>query len=109
MEKYGLEEATWETAERMRKDYPQLFNDPGNLNFEDKIFIRRGELSHPYPKTLITIHPCMQCTIHNCHFISMHAIIYHLETLDSPRLSFVNIELKTLIRNAPDRLCVSCI
>ena len=34
---HGLEEATWETAERMERDYPQLFNDPGNLNFEDKI------------------------------------------------------------------------
>ena len=47
---HGLEEATWETAERMRRDYPQLFNDPGNLNFEDKIFTRRGELSHPRSK-----------------------------------------------------------
>ena len=47
---HGLEEAIWETAERMRRDYPQLFNDPSNLNFEDKIFIRRGELSHPCPE-----------------------------------------------------------
>ena len=46
---HGLEEATWETAEKMRRDYSQLFI-PGNLNFEDKIFIRRGELSHPCPE-----------------------------------------------------------
>ena len=56
---HGLEEATWETAERMRRDYPQLFNAPGNLNFEDKIFIRMGELSHPCPKpSLLFIHAC---------------------------------------------------
>ena len=46
---HGLEEATWEIAERMRRDYPQLFI-LGNLNFEDKIFIKRGELSHPCPE-----------------------------------------------------------
>ena len=27
---HGVEEATWETAEKMRRDYPQLFDDPGN-------------------------------------------------------------------------------
>ena len=27
---HGIEEATWETEERMRRDYPQLFNDSGN-------------------------------------------------------------------------------
>ena len=41
---HGIEEATWETAEKMKRDYPHLFNTRGNLNFEDKIFIRRGEL-----------------------------------------------------------------
>ena len=37
------ESATWETEERMRKDYPQLF-DEGQCNFEDEIFVRGGEL-----------------------------------------------------------------
>ena len=37
------ESATWETEERMRKDYPQLF-DEGQCNFEDEIFFRGGEL-----------------------------------------------------------------
>ena len=41
---HGIEEATWETTEKMKRNYPQLFDIPGNLNFEDKIFIRRGEL-----------------------------------------------------------------
>ena len=41
---HGIEEATWESAKRMRRDYLQLFDIPGNLNFEDKNFIRRGEL-----------------------------------------------------------------
>ena len=27
---HGIEEATWETEEKMRRDYPQLFNDSGN-------------------------------------------------------------------------------
>ena len=27
---HGLEEATWETEEKMRRDYPQLFSDSGN-------------------------------------------------------------------------------
>ena len=34
---HGVEEATWETEEKMRQDYPHLFNDSGNENFEDKI------------------------------------------------------------------------
>ena len=41
---HGIEEATWETAEKMKRNYPQLFDIPGNLNFEDKISLRRGEL-----------------------------------------------------------------
>ena len=27
---HGIEEATWETEEKMRRDYPHLFNDSGN-------------------------------------------------------------------------------
>ena len=27
---HGIEEATWETEERMRRHYPQLFSDSGN-------------------------------------------------------------------------------
>ena len=27
---HGVEEATWATEEKMRRDYPHLFNDPGN-------------------------------------------------------------------------------
>ena len=35
------EEDMWESEEVMRHQYPQLFNEG---NFEDKIFLRRGEL-----------------------------------------------------------------
>ena len=35
------EEATWESEEVMRQQYPQLFNEG---NFEDEILLRRGEL-----------------------------------------------------------------
>ena len=38
---HKTEEATWESEEVMRHQYPQLFNEG---NFEDKIFLRRGEL-----------------------------------------------------------------
>ena len=34
-------EATWESEETMRKQYPQLFNEG---NFEDEIFLSGGEL-----------------------------------------------------------------
>ena len=34
---HDVQEATWETEERMRKMYPQLFVHPG-IDFEDKIF-----------------------------------------------------------------------
>ena len=34
---HGLEEATWETKEKMRRDYPHLFSISGNENFENKI------------------------------------------------------------------------
>ena len=27
---HGIEEATWETEEKMRQDYPHLFHDSGN-------------------------------------------------------------------------------
>ena len=33
---HDIREATWETEEQMRKQYPQLFNNPG-MNFEDEI------------------------------------------------------------------------
>ena len=35
------EEATWESEETMRQQYPQLFNEG---NFEDEIFLSGGEL-----------------------------------------------------------------
>ena len=38
---HKIEEATWESEEFMRQQYPQLFNEG---NFEDKILLRRGEL-----------------------------------------------------------------
>ena len=38
---YKTEEATWESEEAMRKQYPQLFNEG---HFEDEILLRRGEL-----------------------------------------------------------------
>ena len=34
-------EATWESEEVMRQQYPQLFDEG---NFEDEILLRRGEL-----------------------------------------------------------------
>ena len=33
---HDVQEITWETEERMRKLYPQLFDNPG-MNFEDEI------------------------------------------------------------------------
>ena len=38
---HKIEEETWESEEVMRQQYPQLFNEG---NFEDEIFLRRGEL-----------------------------------------------------------------
>ena len=38
---HKTEETTWERKEVMQHQYPQLFNEG---NFEDKIFLRRGEL-----------------------------------------------------------------
>ena len=38
---HKTEEATWESKEVMRQQYPQLFNEG---NFEDKILLRKGEL-----------------------------------------------------------------
>ena len=38
---HKTEEDTWESEEVMRHQYPQLFNEG---NFDDKIFLRRGEL-----------------------------------------------------------------
>ena len=35
---HKIEEATWESEEVMRHQYPQLFNEG---NFEDKIFLRK--------------------------------------------------------------------
>ena len=33
---HDVQEATWETEERMREKYPQMFDQPG-MNFEDEI------------------------------------------------------------------------
>ena len=38
---HKIEEATWESEEAIRQQYPQLFNEG---NFEDEIILRRGEL-----------------------------------------------------------------
>ena len=38
---YKTEEATWESKEVMRQQYPKLFDE---CNFEDKILLRREEL-----------------------------------------------------------------
>ena len=38
---HKTEEATWESEETMRQQYPQLFNEG---NFEDQIFLSEGEL-----------------------------------------------------------------
>ena len=37
---HSQEEATWETEESMRRDYPYLFGIPGNKNFGDKLPLR---------------------------------------------------------------------
>ena len=44
---HSPKEATWEVEDQIRQKYPHLFLGSGNgeyLNFEDEIFIRRGEL-----------------------------------------------------------------
>ena len=38
---HKTEQATWESEEAMRQQYPQLFNEG---NFEDEILLRSGEL-----------------------------------------------------------------
>ena len=38
---HKTEEATWESKETMRQQYPQLFNEG---NFKDEILLRMGEL-----------------------------------------------------------------
>ena len=38
---HKTEEATWDSEEVIRYQYPQLFNEG---NFEDEIFFRKGEL-----------------------------------------------------------------
>ena len=38
---HKTEEATWESKEVMRHQYPQLLNEG---NFEDEILLKRGEL-----------------------------------------------------------------
>ena len=39
---HDVQEATWETEEKMRAQYPELFTTSG-MNFEDEILLRRGE------------------------------------------------------------------
>ena len=56
------------------------------------VHARQAKAVTSLSRTLITIYPRMQRTIHNCHYMSMHAILRHLETLDLPRLGFVNIQ-----------------
>ena len=41
---HKTEEATWDSEEVMWHQYPQLFNEG---NFEDEIFLRRGETVTP--------------------------------------------------------------
>lgn len=42
-----MKEKTWEWESEMRRKYPELFSNTGqnkkNLNFENEIYIRRGE------------------------------------------------------------------
>ena len=47
---HKTEEATWESEEVMRQQYPQLFNEG---NFEDEILLKMGELCRP--KNTITV------------------------------------------------------
>ena len=41
---HGIEEATWETEEKMRRDYPHLFHDSRNKILRTKFLFRGGEL-----------------------------------------------------------------
>ena len=36
------EEATWETEEHMRRNYPHLFEAPGNSKFRGQNFLKGG-------------------------------------------------------------------
>ena len=45
---HSIEEATWELEDKMREEYPHLFNDLGMysnilFSFEDETFIRWGD------------------------------------------------------------------
>ena len=40
---HGIEEATWEVEEEIRKKYPELFINRG-MNFEDEILFKRGRM-----------------------------------------------------------------
>ena len=43
---HDVREDTWETEERMREQYPQLFKQTG-INFEDEIILRSGGCETP--------------------------------------------------------------
>ena len=43
---HDVQEATWETEDRMREQYLELFAN-SSKNFEDEIFFRRGECGNP--------------------------------------------------------------
>ena len=50
---HKTEEATWESEETIRQQYPQLFNED---NFEDKILLRREKLKHPKNNLAVLLH-----------------------------------------------------
>ena len=58
---HGIEEATWETEEKMRRDYPHLFSDSGNAILRTKCILGGENCNILVLETLDTIHAC----IHN--------------------------------------------
>ena len=51
---HDVEEATWETKERMRDQYPEVFTDTSE-NFEEEIFFRRGECGSPKLDSIVNL------------------------------------------------------
>ena len=50
---HKTKEATWESEETIRQQYPQLFNED---NFEDKILLRREKLKHLKNNLAVLLH-----------------------------------------------------
>ena len=49
---HRVKEATWEIEEKMKRDYPQLFDDPGKLILLTKFFLEGKNCNVPDLETL---------------------------------------------------------